>query len=126
MREATSTFRKNPSAPSLHFSHRAVCGITIPRADAGRMMLIPLLHSQAECTKFREFREGRKHNKFRLQVRVPEGNKVEDEQWRLDGRRVCVCACAGKRGVTSKEKKNLLACTIPSHKFPKSSQKYLF
>lgn len=49
-------------ASSLHFPHRAVCSITIPRADAGKMSSFPL-HSQAECPKIQR-RE--KHNKFRL------------------------------------------------------------
>lgn len=42
------------------------------------------------------FREGEKHNKFKLWVRVPEGNNVEGEQGRPNGRSVCACL---KRGV---------------------------
>lgn len=101
--------KKKNCASSLHFPHRAICRTTIPRADAGRMSSFPL-HSQAECTKIQR-RE--KHNKFRLQVRVPAGNKMEDEQWRLDGRRVC-----SNGGLHLKKERNAaLDCTISSLKF---------
>lgn len=79
---------------------RAVRGTAIPRADAGRMSSFPL-HSQAECARIR--RRGGKHNKFRLQVRVPAGAKLEDEQWRLDGRRVRACSSL-KMGYIFKKK----------------------
>lgn len=88
---------EEPVLPHYTFLAELVCSITVPRADAGRMNSF-LLHSQAECTKIQR-RE--KHNKFRLQVRVPAGNKVEDEQWRLDGRRGC--ACVFERGLQLKK-----------------------
>lgn len=64
-----------------------------PPADAGRMSSF-WLYSQVERTEI----QGReKHNKFRFQVRVPVGNKLEDEQSRIDvgGLRVCMGSKTG-------------------------------
>lgn len=55
-------------------------GGTISRADAGRTNSFQV-HSQAKCAKIPR-RET--HNKFRLQVRVPAGYKLEDEQLGVD------------------------------------------
>lgn len=94
--------RKIPHLLITLSPRRAVRGITIPRADAGRMSSFPL-HSQAECTRIQ--RRGGKHNKFRLQVRVPAGAKLEDEQWRLDGRRVRACSSLKTGYILEKRKK---------------------
>lgn len=58
----------------------AVGGSSIARADVGRTSSFQL-HSQAKWAKIPR-RE--KHNKFRLQVRVPAGYKLEDEQLGVD------------------------------------------
>lgn len=71
----------------LHLLGGAVWGISTARADAGRTSPFRL-HSQAKCAKI----PGREtHNKFRLQVRVPAGYKLEDEQLGVDvgGAREC-------------------------------------
>lgn len=60
-------------ASLLHFLHRAICSITVPCADAGRMSSFPLSIHRLSAPKFRE---GRRHNKFRLQVSVAAGNNM--------------------------------------------------
>lgn len=109
-KKKTSQKKKPPALPHYTFPRRAVCSITIPRADAGGMSSFPL-HSQAECTKIQR-RE--KHNKFRLRVRAPAGNKVEDEQWRLDGRRVCACMCWKGGYILEKKKRGERRSTTSS------------
>lgn len=102
----TSTSKKIPRLLITLSPRRAVRGIAIPRADAGRMSSFPL-HSQAECARIR--RRGGKHNKFRLQVRVPAGAKLEDEQWRLDGRRVRACSSLKMGYIFKKKEKDQAA-----------------
>lgn len=118
----TSTLEKN-SACSLHFRHRAFWGVTTSRADAGGMSSFRL-RSQAESTKIQR-RE--KHNKFRLQVRVPAGTKLEDEQWRPDGRSVYVSVHELENGDKSEKNRPKVLLTAPFWLiFHKSSQKHLF
>lgn len=104
----TSTLEKN-SACSLHFRHRAFWGVTTSRADAGGMSSFRL-RSQAESTKIQR-RE--KHNKFRLQVRVPAGTKLEDEQWRPDGRSVYVSVHELENGDKSEKNRPKVLLTAP-------------
>lgn len=98
--------RRNTCASSLHFPHRAVCSITIPRADAGRMSSFPL-HSQAECTKIQR-RE--KHNKFRLKLEC-----LQAVKWRMNSgdlmEEECVRACVGK--VVTSQKREKRRSTAP-------------
>lgn len=84
----TSTFEKKPCAFSLHLLHGAVWGVAISCADAGRAGSF-WVHSQAKCAKIPR-RE--RHNKFRLQVRVPAGYKLEKEQLGVDVGGVRECA----------------------------------
>ena len=109
-------------ASSLHFPRRAVCSITIPRADAGRKWAHSLSIHKPSAPKFGE---GRSIISSDSKLECLQAIKVEDEQWRPDGRG-SVCVHASERRLhLRKESKAAPDCTISPLKFHKSSQKVL-